>query len=213
MARLEKGLFGAFTGKIGNVEGYLRKGVPVIRLKKRKTNIPPSLKQLAVRQKMKVVNVFIGSMTRYVAAGFDLAAANETYTANNAAKSYQLLNAVQGQYPDFEIDYSKARLTEGDLPVADDPQVQPLANGLLFTWAFDANEGFYYQRQQVMLLVYAPVINQSFYTLSGARRTTGAETMELPGDFKAHTLECYISFVADDRKAISNSVYAGQVVY
>ncbi|MNY19316.1 hypothetical protein D3C86_1527420 [compost metagenome] len=91
--------------------------------------------------------------------------------------------------------------------------MQPLANGLLFTWGFALNEGFYYQRQQVMLLVYAPAISKAFYTLSGARRMTGAEAMELPDDFKGQLLECYMSFVADDRKAISNSVYVGQVVY
>ncbi|MBB5437288.1 hypothetical protein HDC92_000956 [Pedobacter sp. AK017] len=213
MAKLNNGIFGAISGKIGNIEGYIRKGQPLVRLKKRKTNIPPSLKQLAVRQKMKVVNTFIDSMTRFVAAGFELAAANETYTANNAAKSYQLLNAVKGEYPDYSIDYPKVRLTEGTLPVADDPQVQPLANGLLFTWSFDINEDYYYQRQQVMLLVYAPESNRAFYTLSGARRTTAAETMELPDDFKGQVLECYISFVADDRKAISNSVYIGQITY
>ncbi|MNL60525.1 hypothetical protein D3C87_1843420 [compost metagenome] len=99
------------------------------------------------------------------------------------------------------------------MPVADEPEVQPLANGLLFTWGFALNEGFYYQRQQVMLLVYAPAISKAFYTLSGARRMTGAEAMELPDDFKGQLLECYMSFVADDRKAISNSVYVGQVVY
>ena len=213
MARINNGIFGSISGKIGNIEGYVRKGVPLIRLKKRKTNIPPSLKQLAVRQKMKVVNVFIDSMTEFVAQGFDLVAANETFTANNAAKSYQLLYAIQGEYPDFSIDYPKVRLSEGVLPVADDAQVQPLTNGLLFTWGFDVNEGFYYQRQQVMLLVYAPAINLAFYTLSGARRMSGAETMELPDDFKGQVLETYISFVADDRKAISNGVYAGQVVY
>ncbi|WP_316814337.1 DUF6266 family protein [Pedobacter heparinus] len=213
MARINNGIFGSISGKIGNIEGYVRKGQPLIRLKKRKTNIPPSLKQLAVRQRMKVVNTFIGSMTKFVAAGFDLAAANETYTANNAAKSYQLLHAIQGEYPDFSIAYPLARLTEGILPVADEPQVQPLANGLLFSWGFAINEGFYYQRQQVMLLVYAPAINKAFYTLSGTRRISGAETMELPDDFKGLVLECYISFVADDRKAISNSVYVGQVVY
>ncbi|MDR6783293.1 hypothetical protein ABIE26_000219 [Pedobacter africanus] len=213
MAKLNNGIFGAISGKIGNIEGYIRKGQPLIRLKKRKSNIPPSLKQLAVRQKMKVVNTFIGSMTEFVAAGFGLAAANETYTANNAAKSNQLLNAIQGEYPDYSIDYSKVRLTEGILPMADDPQVTTLANGLLFTWGFDVNEGYYYQRQQVMLLAYAPAINKSFYTVSGARRITGAETMELPHELSGQVLECYISFVADDRKAISNSVYVGQITY
>lgn len=213
MAKLNNGIFGAISGKIGNIEGYIRKGQPLIRLKKRKTNVPPSLKQLAVRQKMKIVNTFIGSMTEFVAAGFGLAAAGETYTANNAAKSYQLLNAIQGEYPHYSINYSKVRLTQGLLPVADDPQVTPLANSLLFTWSFDINEGYYYQRQQVMLLSYAPAINKSFYTVSGARRITGAETMELPDELRGRVLECYISFVADDRKAISNSTYIGQVVY
>ncbi|WP_084241516.1 DUF6266 family protein [Pedobacter africanus] len=61
-----------------------------------------------------------------------------------------------------------------------------------------------------MLLVYAPALNKSFYILSGARRTAGTEFLELPDKFLHQQLHCYISFVADDRKAISDSVYKEQ---
>jgi hypothetical protein len=58
-----------------------------------------------------------------------------------------------------------------------------------------------------MLLVYAPALNKSFYILSAARRTAGTEFLELPDEFKNQELHGYISFIADDRKAISDSAY------
>jgi hypothetical protein len=73
--------------------------------------------------------------------------------------------------------------------------------------------GFYNERSQVMLLVYSADLNKSFYTMSGARRLSGTDWLELPHYFNGLGLETYISFTGDDRKRISDSVYAGRVGY
>ena len=213
MARINNGILGGIQGKIGNVEGYLWKGIPVIRAERRKTNKPPTEKQLIARKRMAVVSNFINTMTNFVRAGFEVFAQHETFTANNAAKSYQLLNAVQGEYPDFSINYAAVKVSRGVLPPAESPQVTPATNGLTFTWAVDPLMNFYNRQSQVMLLVYAPELNKSFYVLSGARRTAGTEFMELSDEFKNQELHCYIAFVADDRKAISDSLYVGEIGY
>jgi hypothetical protein len=209
MARINNGILGGIKGKIGNIEGYLWKGVPVIRMEKRKTNTPPSEKQLMARQRMAVVSNFLKSMTTFVRAGFEVFAENEEFTANNAAKSYLLLHALQGDYPNLNINYSAVKLSRGVLPPAENPAVIPATNGLTFTWAVAPLMNFYNRRSQVMLLVYAPALNKSVYTLSAARRTAGTEFLELPNQFKNQELHTYISFIADDRKAISDSSYVG----
>lgn len=56
MVRFSRGLFGGITGALGDVEGYVRNGIACVRVKKRKSKLPPSLKQLTQQQKMSVIN-------------------------------------------------------------------------------------------------------------------------------------------------------------
>jgi uncharacterized protein DUF6266 len=137
----------------------------------------------------------------------------QTFSANNAAKSYQLLNALTGAYPDLTIDYSKVKLCKGDLPPAEQVEVVVEDKGFRFTWEVAPKMDFYNKRSQVMLLVFSPDLNKSFYTMSGARRLAGTDWLELPDYFSGLELETYISFTGDDRKRISDSVYAGRVGY
>lgn len=213
MARLINGIFGGIKGRIGDVEGYHRFGIPHVRIKKRKTNIPPSEKQKEVRLRLEVVNKFIGTMTKFVKMGFELAASKDSRTSNNAAKSYQLLHSLKGEYPDISINYSAVMLSSGPLPPAIDPQIIALEQGIQFTWGFDPEADHYDKRAQVMMLVHCPALNKSFYSLSGARRTAGLDVLEVPSHFRGNQLEAYISFVSDDRKSISDSVYVGSIRY
>ena len=219
MARLKEGFLGAFQGVLGTGEGYIRKGVPMVRAKKRKSKKKATPKQLAQRQKMKVVNDFIKTMTPFVATGFELIAQNETFTANNAAKSYQMLYALEGEYPDISINYSAAVLTKGTLAPPNNPTATALENGVQFNWDFDAEVENELKRDQVMMLVHAPQLEynpnekkeKSIFSLSGARRKDGTDTLELPAYFKNTALRIYIAMIADDRKSISDSIYIGEL--
>lgn len=143
MAIFDDGVLGGFRGKIGTVEGYLRKGIPVLRSrrKKSKKNKIGSPKQKAARRRIKVVNAFIGTLTAFVRVGFGLQAADVSQTANNLAKSYQLLHSIQGEYPDLTIDYSKAVLAMGTLPMPENIQVSVIENELHFSWGCKSISG------------------------------------------------------------------------
>jgi hypothetical protein len=64
-----------------------------------------------------------------------------------------------------------------------------------------------------MLLAYSPALNEAVYTLCGARRITGTDVLRLPDDsWKGKVIEIYLSFVTEDRKLCTNSLYLGQVL-
>jgi hypothetical protein len=213
MGRLRNGILGGINGKIGDAEGYIRNGIAYVRAKRRKSNKPPTEKQLAGRQKMALVNRFINTMTAFVGAGFELVAKGQAFSANNAAKSYQLKYALEGEYPDLAVNYSKVKLSSGKLQPAEGAAVKVLVNGLKFTWECQAIAERVYYQSTAMLLVHCPALNLSFYDLSGLKRIAGEQLIELPLDFNGHSLHCYISFVTDDRKMIADSVYVGEVGY
>ncbi|TDQ08638.1 DUF6266 family protein [Pedobacter metabolipauper] len=212
MARIRNGILGGVSGKLGPVECFIRNGEAFVKLCKKKRTVPLSPKQLGVCQKLIIANEMINSMTPFVALGFDQAVKGLSRTANNAAKSYQIRNSINGTYPDQTIDYPKVRLTEGDLPAAENPGVAAVENGLKFSWDVDDRNRFDQQWTRAMLLVYVPALKSSYYTLSGARRNEGSDVMELPSSFKGYELQTYISFISDDKLGISNSVYAGHAI-
>lgn len=213
MARLKSGLLGGISGKIGDVIGYIRYGKAYVKMKTIKPKKEASLAQLAEREKMRVVNRFINSMTEFVRIGFTLEASDKTHSANAAAKSYQMRNAVTGFYPALEIDYPQVLLCKGLIDPPVDVSVLVMATGLQFTWELSQRTSIYHKISRVMLLAYAPTLNKSFYTLSGARIMEKTDFIELPLGFKGQLLHLYVAFHRDNKKQISDSTYAGVINY
>ncbi|TKC59188.1 hypothetical protein FBD94_16790 [Pedobacter hiemivivus] len=212
MARLNNGILGGINGKIGPVEGYVRYGIPYVRTKKRKSKVPPTIKRLTCRKGMSVVNHFINSMTDYVRIGFEGVAIGKPFSPNNAAKSYQLLNALHGEYPEISIFYPAVRLTQGSIETPTNTKAVIEGNGIRFTWDYNPVLNWDDRRAQVMLLVHVEETGKTINILSGARYTEKTEFMEMPAEVKGLNLHAYLSFIADDRKNISNSTYLGNHV-
>jgi hypothetical protein len=209
MARLTNGIFGGLTGKAGDFEGYIRNGVPYIRAKRRKTKNAPTVGIKKTRHAMAVVNRFVGSMTEFVRVGFELTARGQTFSANNAAKSYQLLHALTGEYPDLAIDYAKVRVTQGSLPMPENLFAVRFTDAISFNWDVDSNAKAILSRSQTMLLAHCPVLNRCVFQIGGAARYRGSDLLDLPGEFQPHELQVYAGFVTDDHQQISNSVWLG----
>ncbi|TDQ06184.1 DUF6266 family protein [Pedobacter metabolipauper] len=216
MGRLLNGIFGGFSGKVGDAEGYVINGVNYIRGKKKIGKRKRRPKTVA-QSKMCAVNAFIDSMTDFAGEGFRLAVKGKLYNGsnmnkNNAAKSYQLNHAITGIKANWKIDYSAVRLTEGNLSPALSPTVTSNNEGIRFNWEYNPRTDFETGSNQVMVLVYCPASNQSFYTLYGAHRSTGTYVLEIPPTLKGMELETYISFITEDRNSIANSVYTGKII-
>ena len=211
MARIDNGILGCIKGKFGDAEGYIRNGIAYVRAKRRKTTQPPTVKQLAARKRMALINGMINTMTAFVGIGFEQIAKGQAFSANNAAKSYQLNHALLGVYPDLTIDHSKVVLSRGELQPAENATVEAFQNGLKFKWHCEPAGEQSYVWSTAMLLVYCPAINKSYFDLSGVKRNAREQVLELPPVFNGHSLHCYLSFITGDRTKIADSVYVGEV--
>lgn len=211
MARFSKGLLGGISGVIGDVEGYMRNGYAYVRARKKKRKLPPTLKQLRQRQKMVVVNKLIDSMTAFVRAGFQTTAKGQTFSANNAAKSYQILHSLQGEYPNFSIDFSKVSLTRGNIEPPKDLYAIAEGNGIRFTWTYDAELNWNEKKARTMIAVYAPDVGKSHYFLTGETLASGTDFMMLPKNMQGKEIHVYVSFANETRNRMSNSCYLGSI--
>ncbi|TCC81975.1 hypothetical protein FBD94_10670 [Pedobacter hiemivivus] len=212
MARINNGILGGIQGNAGPVEGYVRYGVAYVRGKKRKRTTPPTPREKIQRKRMEVVNNFTNSMTDYIRIGFEEAAEGRPITPNNAAKSYQLLHALHGEYPNISINYATARLTQGILELPLNPEATAEGNGVRFNWTYNTALNWSNRGARVMVLVYAEETGKSFYQFIGARITEETDFLEMPTEVKGLQLHAYMSFVADDRRSISNSIYLGNLI-
>jgi hypothetical protein len=210
MARLVNGVFGGISGKAGDFEGFIRNGIAYVRARRRKTTKAPTEKVLANRRNMAIVTDFLTTMTPFVRVGFSLKAHGQTFSAFDAAKSYHMLHALEGDYPNASIRYSAVLLCEGNMPKPLNPVVSPLPDGLQFSWDPSSGLNSYEQIAQTMLLVHSPDLNKSFYRIGGAGRLEGQDKLILPEESRGLQLQAYMAFVGFDRLRISNSVYLGE---
>ena len=209
MAKVTNSFFGSFKGRIGNYVFYELRGVLIIRTIGKSLN-SPTHNQLIQRSRMRLTNNFLKSIKTYVNLGFELQAKGTSSLPFNKATATNSQQIVTGDYPAHQLDFSKALLTKGDLPLLKDAKVSVGNDGLEFTWnpTVDAEFGEYWQ-DQVMLMAFCEQNNHSYKSYAGATRELGRDLLQLPLSGAEGTYHVYISVVADDRKRISNSLYLG----
>ncbi|AOM80183.1 GNAT family N-acetyltransferase [Pedobacter steynii] len=212
MGKLINGIFGGFHGRIGNLVGYTLKGKHIIRKIGISTK-PLTPARKANCQKMKVVNEILSPSLPVIRAGFRLAIAGTDKNEYNEAVSYNKLNALQGEYPNISLDYTKVLVSMGDLPVAVNPVISQDANGheIEFSWEVPADLSYQYDNDRAMLMIYFPALKVSCYHLIGSKRAEGKDSIRIDAAHAGERMEAYIAFIKDDGKQVSNSVYAGSL--
>lgn len=204
-------MLSGFSGVIGNMEGYEQDGQYIIRSRKSRRIKPLSEKQLASMEKMRIINRLLGRFSEFIKLGFAKTVKGQFVRAYNAAVAYQLKHAVTGSYPNYEIDYSKVRVADGPIDTEGlGPSVSLHDDGILFTWTPAAN--YPDSTDHVMLLAYAPALQQAVYNLCGAKRRAGQEVLELPKAWRDQQIETYMAFRGESNGLYSNSIYLGSLL-
>ncbi|WP_316792689.1 DUF6266 family protein, partial [Pedobacter frigoris] len=168
---------------------------------------PPTIPELINRQKMAVANAFLKPILPFIKLGFFFAVEGTTKHQHNEALSYNKLYALQGEYPNIEMDYSKALVSKGSLQPAINPAVSLLPNGIEFTWEVAPDMEWGIKNDRTMLLAYFPNQQQAIYIFSGAQRKEGRGFLELPPNLLDQPMHTYISFMADDKMSVSDSTW------
>lgn len=213
MAIYENGPFGDFHGRHGNMVFYKLNGKTVGRTI---GVVDPSTytdNQFAVRQKTTLINPLLKATKAFTRVGFKNTPRVENWDFYSMATSMNNPGAITGKYPDQEIDYSKVILSMGAISAPLHPQVKLINNTLEFNWRADQDNERAHLRDQIMLCAYFPETEKALTLLSGARRNEEKQTLPLPSFTHNMIIETYISFVADDRDDVSNSVYVGRIIW
>ncbi|SEA81450.1 hypothetical protein SAMN05443550_105298 [Pedobacter hartonius] len=213
MAIQKYGPFGPFSGKLGNVIGYIdQKGQQRLRTVGEHKFMNPSVRLRETWLKTSLTTAFLKPVTEFIRMGFAAQAKSEGMSAYNLAASVTR-KAITGTYPDLQIDFSKVLFSSGMMPVAREPETIAVDGGLMFSWDHTRLENGTRAGDQVMLMAYFPGSSKAVFLRSGAKRSQGYEFLSLPVLAEQEPVETYISFISEDHSSISNSIYTRQILW
>ncbi len=171
MARLNNGILGGGSGKVGTVVMYTRYGREFVRslptpAKDRKT---PG--QLVQRQKMALIHQFLRPAKELIQKTFS----NDSSTRSpyQSAQSYNLKHAIAGAYPNQYIDLHKALISKGNILLPSEITCTANENGISINWNTEATEP-YAEDYDTLLIVWKYKKSDFIdFTTVGARRYNG----------------------------------------
>lgn len=124
-----------------------------------------------------------------------------------AAKSYNLLHAIGGVYPEQYIDYQKALVSMGAIPLPSEVRCSRTKEGILFQWENEAKNNAF-----DTLVVIANMRGQYFteFKLTGVERSEGSFLWKIHLSPK-ETYDLWVVFRDQYEKDFSNSLWLGSV--
>lgn len=207
MGTIKKGIMGGFSGKVGNVVGASWNGIDYIRSLPAKVKNPKSPGQVTQRHRFALVGKFMRAIAPVARVGFKGSAevGNSPYST---AMSYNINHAVKGEYPDFELDFRDVVIARGDLSAPDHVQAACEEGKLNFSWETNPLSNTS-EHDRAILVAYNPARQRAVYDMGTGARGDGSAALSLPSAWEGDTVEAFAVFITEDKKRVSDSVYAG----
>jgi hypothetical protein len=209
MAKLKEGFLGGFSGILGTAVGSSWKGKAVIRSRPPRKRRKSSELQLRQMAKLKLLIPFVKPITNFL--NMTYSSVTENMSCFNKAMSYNLRNAISGEYPDFRINYPRVVLGVGDLLNPDTISVHSDSEGRLsFSWTDNSGEGSARATDRAFVAIYCADLEDWITETASPRRNAGGYTLDVAA-FSGKTVQAYMGFLSADADFVSTSRYAGEL--
>lgn len=210
MGKYNKGILGAFSGKVGNVVGASWRGMDVLRSLPRAGTSAPTENQLQQREKFALVARFLLPFKPMLASYFGQPSGGRSRT--NQASSYHLREAVVLNGSVLSMNYAKVLLSRGDLQGATQAAVAASAGNLLrFSWADNSGQATAKPTDRLMVGVHDAESGFSDFFLAAGTRDQAAAEITLPDYYAGAQVHCWMAFASENGKLNSTSIYMGTV--
>jgi hypothetical protein len=165
--------------------------------------------QLKQQAKVRVISAFISPLTHFLNGTYHCVSVETS--CFNKAMSYNLRNAISGEFPSFKINYALVALGIGDLLNVEKPAISSELTGrLTFSWKDNSNEGSARATDQCFAALYCEELKKWETREKGPQRNAGSYTLDVPA-FSGKAVQTYIGFLSADAKFVTTSLYAGSV--
>lgn len=211
MAKINKGILGGFSGKVGTVIGYNWRGQEMIRALPKKSTKTPTDLQVKQRAKFTIAMVFLSPIRWFLELYF--LRSRGLKSRFNLAMGYTLQNAIMPDMDgNFVIDYSKVLISSGQLRGMDDAMVAPKPDTKLeFVWRDNSGQGNATVTDKFSGIGYCEEIDSYHFFEGIAERGDESVEIALPAEFSGKSMHLWVSFISDSGKMASISNYLGEV--
>lgn len=211
MGKANQGVFGNFSGKVGNVVGRVRDGRNVYAIYQPVVNNPQTISQMRNRQQLQLIAQFCSRCLGFIQKGFgDL----DGYKYGSAysscvGKNLKEAGAISGTYPNQAVAFDKVLLAYGSLDNPYTPTATAENGELSVGWTDNSGLGNAEESDEVMLLAYNSSKHQSVYNLNAAHRSERSATLTLPATWSGDSVEGYMAMYKDGKRMASKSIHLG----
>jgi hypothetical protein len=199
-------LFESGRGKLGNLVFYKVGNQGRVRTRAAHFRDRKSPKQLAQRQRMQVALGFLKPFSNLIRITYAAEAVGRS--AMQAAQSYNMRNALAGEYPDIYVDKSKALLRRGPLPLPVSPTLTALTEGLLIEWENGSEATGRHLHDNLVVMVKSPEKENVDFRFTEARRSD-SHYMWKPA-LPEGNVDVWIAFRDPGQTEMSDSMYLGK---
>ncbi len=195
-----------FTGKLGNVVGYYRKGKHCIRRAPVRKNQTATPAQAATNGKFAMVNKFVQCLYPLLTLSIP---DPKKMSKSNFVMSHILKHATIGTYPNFSIIYRMVLISSGRLQPAMSVKTETVSGNIIFTWDVNSmGSGNARGDDKAILLVYCEALNECVYSINSIDRRTGVGALSA-ARFKGYQVQTWLGFISANGNLRSNSTYTG----
>lgn len=211
MGTYNKGILGAFSGKVGPVVGATWRGKDVMRSLPKKGNRLATEFQQAQRSKFAMTTEFLSGVQPVIKRYFG----NDTglKTRRNQAMSYLMKEAIVFNDPNYEWDYTKVLISKGDLlGINNGAVIAGTGQNLDFSWTDNSGQGEAQVTDKLVVVVYEPTSKATVYSLNAASRDDESAMVQLPSFLSGLEVQVWATFVSSNDKLAATSIYLGAVM-
>lgn len=210
MGKYNAGILGSFRGQIGSVIGSFWRGISYMRIMPQTYNDAASPEQVMQRAMFTLILRRLQIITAFIRETFTAVAIE--MTEFNAAMSYNILNAITGDYPDMEIDPAEFRVSAGTLTAVPEATATAAGTGKI-TVAWEDNTGIGSAKgdDNAQILAICAALKTYAALETEAARADGTATLTAPDSFVGESVDVYLVFSDKDKNTYANSVYAGTI--
>jgi hypothetical protein len=207
MAQIKEGPLGQVTGTVGNVTIGKWKNKTTVRNRRSSSNKPATQGQLEQQARLAVAGKFLRVLKNVLRVSFRNYASE--MSGFNEAVRHLLKYGVEGNYPDYHINFSRVLVSRGELLNEPNPVATAETGQVTFTWNHVAQQGIA-DDDKAILVVYCEALNKCVYVLNGANRTVGTASIPAPR-FKGYEVHTWLAFIAANGQDVADSVYTGKL--
>jgi hypothetical protein len=213
MGIIKGGILGGFSNKTGAVIGAYWRTLNVMRGLPRKSGKAATQQQLDQQSKFRLIVSLLSKAKSVINRGYN--SDGKIATSMNMAVSDNLAQAIMGASPLFAVDYPLVTFSKGSLDEATDVTLEGIATSKVdFKWTYDGESSDTINAtDEATLLVYNPIKGRFVKLEAAALRSELGFALQMPASYMGDTVHAYLIFFSQtNKKKVSNTTYAGQVV-